>query len=46
MSVVVKIKWIWCRLCMCRTEHAVIPGQGIICLGCHPEADPRKEAQA
>lgn len=39
------ITWSWCSKAWVRTDHLFQPGKNppLLCLHCHPEADPRKE---
>ncbi len=37
------ITWTHCSACMGRTYH-LFTGTRLVCLRCHPEQDPRKEA--
>jgi hypothetical protein len=41
------ITWTWCRAHMVRTLHVFRPGtpRPLMCLECHPEADPARAAK-
>ena len=36
------IVWGWCSRCMNRQDK-LYTGHSLLCLGCHPEKDPRKK---